>query len=118
MESIDKKQLLNALRKKIWLILAAAVIATVLSFFVTKLFITPMYTASTKLYVNNSSFTEGSGSAFSASEITAAQSLVDTYIVILNSRPTLTEVIAQAQLGYTPEQLAEMITAEKLLTLL
>lgn len=111
MESVDKKQLWYALRRGAWLILLVAMIATILSFVVTQFFMTPMYTASTKMYVNNSSFTEGSSGAFSASEITAAQSLVETYIVILNSRPTLTEVIVQAQVPYGPDQLAGMISA-------
>ena len=64
------------------------------------------------MYVNNSSFALGSTTfSFNASELAAAQSLVDTYIIILGTRTTLNEVIAQAGLEMTYEQLNGMISA-------
>ena len=43
------------------------------------------------------------------SDLNAAQSLVDTYAVILKSRGTLEEVIDKAQLPYTYEELSKMV---------
>lgn len=112
MESVDKKQLWISLLRKSWIVIFAAFIAMAMSFIVTHFFITPQYEASTKMYVNNSSFSGGTSASFSASELTAAQGLVNTYIVILNSRPTLENVIQEANLNYAPEQLVDMITAK------
>ena len=64
------------------------------------------------LYVNNSSFTVGDlGFSISSSEISAAQSLVKTYIVMLQNRTTLTEVIEKADVPYSYGQLSGMIEA-------
>ena len=60
----------------------------------TYFFITPTYQASALLYVNNSSISLG-GTDFgiSSSELMAAQSLVDTYIVILLSQRLRNEIL-------------------------
>lgn len=69
------------------------------------------YQASALMYVNNSSISVGSTS-ISLSDLSASQTLVDTYIAILNTRLTLNDVIDRAGLGYTFEQLRGMIDAK------
>ena len=54
METIDKKRLFTALKRRFWVIAVAAVGLALIFFGVTKLFVKPEYTATTKLYVNNS----------------------------------------------------------------
>lgn len=72
----------------------------------------PQYTASVLMYVNNSSFSIGGTSVnFSSGDISAAKSLVSTYCTILTTRLTLEEVIDQANLNYTYEELKNAITA-------
>ncbi len=113
MESVDKKQLLRTLKRRAWIVLLVAILAACVSFGFTRFFVTPQYEASAKMYVNNSSISVGGTSfSISASELTAAQGLVNTYIVILNSRATLTDVIETAELDYTYEQLVGMISAQ------
>lgn len=103
---IDLLELFNALRKKVWIILLTAVILGVAAFACTVTLIKPKYTAKTLLYVNSSSVSLGSAKlSISASELSAAKGLVDTYIVILNTRTTLNEVIAQSGLPYTYEKI-------------
>jgi len=68
------------------------------------------YQASALLYVNNSSFSVGNTS-ISLSDLSASQTLVDTYIAILNTRLTLNDVIEQAKVEYTFEELEKMIEA-------
>ncbi len=113
MEIIDKKQLFVALKRRLWLIILTGLIGAATFFSVARFLITPQYEAGIKLYVNNSSFSVG-GSSFSisASELTAAQGLVDTYIVILNSRSTVEEVIKEANVNYSYEEFCGMISAE------
>lgn len=69
------------------------------------------YRASALLYVNNSSISVGSTS-ISLSDLSASQTLVDTYIAILNTRLTLNDVIERAGLNYTFEELKAMINAK------
>jgi len=111
-ETIDILRLVRALWKKIWLIIIAGLIVAVAFFSWSAFIITPQYSATAMLYVNNSNFSIGKTSlSISSSEISAAQSLVKTYIVILKNRTTLNQVIEKTGLNYTYEQLSGMITA-------
>ena len=107
---IDLLQLAKALWHKAWAIVLVTLITAAMAFAGTKLFITPLYTASAMMYVNNSSISVGS-TQVNLSDLTAAQSLVETYMVILKTRGTLEEVIKEANLPYDYEQLSGMIEA-------
>ena len=110
---IDVVQLLRMLWRKAWAIVLAAVIGGTAAFSIAAFLITPKYEAQAMMYVNNSSFSVGSTSfSISNAELSAAQSLVDTYIVILSSRTTLNEVIKTAELDYNYETLKSMLSAE------
>lgn len=109
---IDLLALARAIWKQIWLVIAAVVIGTGTAFGYAKLLITPLYEAKAMLYVNNSSISVGNTSfSISSGELSAVQSLVQTYIVILKSRQALNTVIEEANLPYTYEQLSAMINA-------
>ncbi len=115
METIDKKQLFIALKRRLWAIILTSLIFAAAFLGVARFLITPLYEANVKLYVNNSSFSVGGTSfSISASELTAAQGLVDTYIVILNSRSTVDEVVKAANLPYSYEDFCSMLSAEKI----
>ena len=107
---IDLLQLAKALWHKAWAIVLVTLITAAMAFAGTKLFITPLFTASAMMYVNNSSISVGS-TQVNLSDLTAAQSLVETYMVILKTRGTLEEVIKEANLPYDYEQLSGMIEA-------
>ena len=110
---IDLRQLFTLLVRKSWLIAVISILCAAVVFLWTYFLITPQYEADIKVYVNNSSLSLGSASfSISSSEISAAQSLVNTYVVILNSRSTLDELVSRTDLGYTAEQLEKMISAE------
>ncbi len=104
-------QVLRRLWKRAWVIALAAVIGGGTAFSYAAFLVTPMYEADAQLYVNNSSFSVGSTS-LSLAELSAAQSLVDTYIVILNSRDTLNEIISATGVNYNYKQLKKMLSAE------
>ena len=64
------------------------------------------------MYVNNSNISVGGTQlSISQGDLVAAQSLVDTYSVILKTRTTLNEVIESADLDYTYGQLHGMVSA-------
>ncbi len=109
---IDPRRLLRALWRKAWIVVLAMILCAALVFSGTYLFVTPKYEASAMLYVNNSSISVGSEIFnISSSDLTAAQNLVQTYLVILNSRSTLETVAQEAQVSYDYETLERMLSS-------
>lgn len=109
---IDLLQLIQALWRKAWLIILVTAIFGVVTLAGTLLFVKPTYKAQAMLYVNSSNISVGNTKlSISSSELSAAKTLVDTYIVILNTRTTMEEVIQQAGVDYTYEQIKGMIDA-------
>lgn len=106
---IDLKQVAINLLRRWWLILLVGVLVAALAFGYAFFMITPMYSSSVQLYVNNNYGNNTQG--FSSSQLAAAQSLAFTYIVILDSRDVLTEIAEESGLGYTASQIQSMIKA-------
>ena len=107
---IDLLRLAKALWHRGWAVVLAMLLCGAAAFSCTYFLITPLYKSSALMYVNNSSFTVGSTSV-SLADLSASKTLVDTYIVILKTRLTLNEVIEQAGLGCSYEELRDMISA-------
>jgi capsular polysaccharide biosynthesis protein len=96
-----------------WVIVLAGILTATLGFCYATFMITPTYSSSVMLYVNNTSFSIGSTSvSISSSQITAAQSLVKTYSEILKNRTTLERVIDKTGVSYKYGELYGMIKAE------
>ena len=90
---IDIQRIIGALWRKIWLVVLVAVLTAVFTFVGVFYFVDPEYESSTMFYVNNSDISVGSASLdISSADITASKDLVESYIVILRSRDTLTLV--------------------------
>lgn len=107
---IDLLKLIKVLWSKSLVIILIALLVGSLVFVVTYLFITPTYEATASFYVNNSSVSLGSSRlTINASELSASNNLVYTYVYILKSRTTLEDVISKANLPYTYKILGEMI---------
>lgn len=110
--TIDLLHIVKSLWQRAWMILIAGILAAGIGFSYSSFIITPKYSSSIMLYVNNSSFSLGNTSfSISSSEITAAQSLVKTYGELLNNRTTLERVKDEAKVDYTYLELSEMIEA-------
>ena len=110
---IDLSRLFGALLKRAWLIGIVAVLCAVLTLVGTVLFVAPKYDSSTMFYVNNSALSlEDMDFSISTGDISASKSLVKTYIVILNSRETLNDVIDYAGVNRTYSEVKRMIQAE------
>ncbi len=108
---IDLSRLLGALLKKAWLLAAVAVICAVLTLAYTVLFVAPKYQSGAMFYVNNNSFDMGIDTMLSISDISAAKELVKSYIVILNTRETINDVIDYAGVDRTYGEVMGMISA-------
>ena len=108
---IDMQRLWAAVLQKKFLILLTAVVMAVVVFLVTLFFITPQYESSAMFYVNNYAKMSESTASITSSDISASKNLVDSYIVILNTRATLTEIIDYAKVDRTCEELEDMLDA-------
>lgn len=109
---IDLFKLIKVLWSKSLIIILIALLVGSLVFGFTYLFITPTYQATASIYVNNSSVSLGSTRlTINASELSASNNLVYTYIYILKSRTTMEDVIAEANLPYSFSTLRKMIEA-------
>ena len=110
--TIDLSHILTTLWKNVWVIIVCGIIGVAIGFTYSAFIIKPTYSSEIMLYVNNSSISVGSASfSISSSEITAAQSLVKTYAVLLENRTTLEAVIEKSGVNYTWEELDQMISA-------
>lgn len=108
--TIDVLHIVKTLWRRAWLITVCGLLSAVIGFSISAFAIAPTYSSSVKLYVNNSSISLGNTNfSISASELTAAQSLVRTYGDILDSWNTLERVIDKADVDYTWQELSKMI---------
>ena len=110
---IDLVALIRHTWKNALLIILVALLFGSAAFGYTAFFMQPQYQATASMYVNNSSFSLGSTNfSVSSSDLSASNSLVSVYLYILESRTTLEEVIREADLSYTPDELKEMISTK------
>lgn len=105
---IDLKRLVVVLWRRLWLLLLVAAVGAGIAFSYAKFFVSPSYASSVTLYVNNN-YVDSPG--FSSSQLTAAQDLAKTYMVIMESRNVLQTVAEQTKLGYTYNHLKGMVSA-------
>ncbi len=109
---VDIKHIFKSVWHRAWVIVISGLLVAAIAFSIAAFAITPQYSSSVMLYVNNSSLSIGGTSfSISSSEITAAQSLVKTYTEILKNRTTLERVIDRSGGDYTYLELYEMIKA-------
>lgn len=108
--TIDVTHIVKSLWRRAWLIALCGLLAAAIGFSISAFVIAPTYSSYIKLYVNNGAISLGSTSfRISASDLSAAQSLVKTYGDILESRSTLERVIEKSGVTYTWKQLSKMI---------
>ena len=109
---VDIWRLMSAIWHGKWMIALVAVLSAVLTYLGSCYLVTPLYQSSAMFYVNNTAFSVGDAAlSISAGDISAAKSLVNSYIVILQTRESLNEVIELAEVSLTYEDLEEMIVA-------
>ena len=103
---IDIIEVIKALLKGWWQILLAVIVGMGLMFAYTRHIAVPEYQSSVSFYVNNGQRLEDK---ISNSDISAAQSLVDTYIVILRYGTTLDAVIEDTKINCSAAELSNKI---------
>ena len=107
--NIDLTELFLAVWSKIHLVILAGIFMALLAFAGTKMFITPMYSSTTKMYVLTK---QDSSAGVTYSDIQTGTQLTKDYMELVKSRPVLEQVIAVLNLDMEAEELEETITAE------
>lgn len=107
--TIDLTELFIALRAKIHIILLSGILMALLAFVGTKLFMTPMYTSVTKLYVLSR---QDSSGGITYNELQSGSQLTKDYAELVTSRPILEQVIAVLNLDMGVTELEERISVE------
>lgn len=111
---IDLGKIFYKMRNKYIIIVLITIFAVLLTGIVTKLAITPKYSATVKMYVYSNADRITTDSSISSQELEASQDLVNTYIYILKSNTVLNAVMQDLQLeDMTISQLKRSISANQ-----
>ena len=102
-------ELMQALKDKIALILAATVAAAVLGWTVSAFFVPKRYEASVNMIVNTRTDLT---TMVTSDNISSAQNLVDTYAIIIKSNKVLNKVIDALELPMSYEELSSQIRVD------
>jgi len=108
---IDLKRVLGLLKSKALLIALVSVVCAIVVLVGTVLFVKPKYETTVMFYINNRVNTGGSGSITSG-DMSAARGLVESFVIIMNTRETLLEVADRAGLNYSYGKMLGMVSAE------
>ena len=106
---IDLLQLFSVLWSSIKYILITTIILGVVGFLGSKLFLTPIYEASTKMIVNTK---KDETQYVTNDQINSAKNLVNTYAIIITSRDVVNQVIAELNLTESYNQIANGISVK------
>lgn len=107
--TIDLAEMLFVLWSKIHIILLSGILMALVAFVGTKLFITPMYTSVTKVYVLSK---QDNNANVTYNDLQTGTQLTKDYMELVKSRPVLEQVIAVLNLDMETKDLAEMISVE------
>ena len=108
---IDILKLARAVLRNIWAVILAAVICGGAAFGYTYVLVEPTYESSALIYVNNNGINVGSDFSISSSGLAAAQELVNTYIVILEARTTINDIIEYSGVDRSYKEIKSMVEA-------
>lgn len=107
--TIDLTELFMVIWRKLHLVILAGIAVAMVAFIGTKLFITPMYTSVTKVYVLSK---QDANASLTYSDLQTGTSLTKDYMELVKSRPVLEQVIAILNLDMKSEELADAITVD------
>lgn len=102
---IDLIALLRVLKKKLWLIILCLIVGAGAFGIYTAVMVTPIYSASSMLYITGSS-----SSVISVSDLQLGSQLAGDYQVLVKSRPNLEAVITNLGLNMSYEQLSSCVS--------
>ena len=110
---LDLGRIFQAVVNRAWFVALVSVVLAVVVCLGTVFFVTPEYKSSAMFYVNNSNFSLKDASvSMSSGDLVTSRNLVDSYIVILNTRETLVDVVDYAGVSRSYQSVRGMISSE------
>ena len=104
-QEIDLIDLFGYYMSRLWLLIAAVVIGAVIAGAYTFYLVPNRFTAVSRMYMISAS----SSSVVDLSDLNIGASLSNDYVELMKSRPIIEDVINELGLGYTYEQVLDMI---------
>ena len=105
---IDLREIFAILLDKLAVIVLAAVLCAAVAFTFTKFLISPVYQASTQVYVTNNKLT--TTDQINVSDLQSSNYLTKDYMILVKSNPVLDKVIADLNLKMSTSELAGKIS--------
>ncbi len=105
---IDLREIFAILLDKLAVIVLAAVLGAAVAFTFTKFLISPVYQASTQVYVTNNKLT--TTDQINVSDLQSSNYLTKDYMILVKSNPVLDKVIADLNLKMSTSELAGKIS--------
>lgn len=109
---IDLREIGRLLLKRAWVIVLCAVLLGGLALGYTANFVTPMYQATTILYVNNNTEYENSSNKVNSTDLAVALRLVNSYVDIVRREVVMSAVIDKLHMNISPAALRGMVSAQ------
>lgn len=109
---IDLLELFLVYLNRWWAIALSVIVAAAIALGITLFAITPLYTANVSLYVNNSRTTDTT--EITSTSLSTSKMLVSTYMNMVESNTVLQKVVDTADLGYTVEELREILSTSQM----
>ncbi|MES9775032.1 Wzz/FepE/Etk N-terminal domain-containing protein, partial [Priestia megaterium] len=106
-KTINLKELLQSLKKRLLLIIIVTAVFTVLSGIGSYFFLTPIYQSSTQILVNQA---KSKNEVYNPNEVQTNLQLINTYNVIIKSPAILDKVIEKENLEMTSGELDKLIS--------
>lgn len=109
---LDLRDIAVAIWERAWIIILSALLCGGAIFVYSRFIATPIYSATTSMYVYNGG--DRTNNVISQSDLATSQKLVNTYMVILKSNAVLSKVKETLSLGYSVEEIRNMISTSSI----
>lgn len=109
---LNLRQIVTILWRKVWLLILIMILFGAAAFSYSYWLITPLYSATTAMYVYNQQ--NRANSSITSSDLTTSQKLVSTYIVVLKSNSVLDKVSRDLDNKYSAQQIRKMLSASSI----
>lgn len=107
---IDLGELFAVVMRRIWIIIASAIVLGLTVFLVSKFMIVPKYQSSTQIYVMN----KANENTLTYSDIQSGTQLTKDCMILVTSRPVIDKVNAELNLGMKYSEIVDLISVSNL----
>jgi capsular polysaccharide biosynthesis protein len=104
---IDLLELFQVIRARVWIIILTGVLTATSAGLISNFLLTPIYTSTTKLYILNKST---SITSLALQDLQLGAQLTQDYMVLVKSRPVVTQVIDNLELNMKYEDMVSIIS--------